>query len=989
MPINVCHNRGILAWVLFLAIFLLAQPLFAQGPGSIKGQVSDRETGELLVGANVVIQNTAIGAATDLEGRFTLRGILPGTYTIKVSYIGYVSVTREVTVAYDQTLEQDFRLAAQAITGATVIVMGQARGQISAVNQQLASNTIANIVAQDRIRELPDVNAAESIGRLPGISIQRSGGEATKVSIRGLSPKYNTVTVNGVVVPATGGDDRSVDLSLISSNMLDGIEVKKANTPDMDADALGGTVDLRLKEAPAELEVRASAQGGYNQLQKYYGNYNFNGSVSNRFLDGTLGVIATVNLDNYDRSADKFSGNYREIQVSGVTGIAVRDISLREEKVKRGRTGASMLLDYRIPDGKITVNSFYNRLRWDGLYRINRMNVNDNRHYYDVEDRNGTTSIFTGAIGIKQDFDWIRYDFSAARTGSRTSNPEDRTWTFVQENAAFSGVTNETRAREVAEHATVDSTITGLSDMYIYDTKRDENQTSVQLNVQVPVHLGDLVSGYIKMGGKFRWLDRTNDENQFGRNGLQYGSTTGLSPPLAILLKQLSQQFPGEWNYADDSTLVRKYGLLPVSRVLSDYTRSDFLNGEYPIGIVADGAMLNRMTDVLSGTSEWKRYAIGSRGRDYDGTERYQAGYFMAELNLGEYITLLPGIRWEKDYSEYHGQSYREVVVNNIQQDPMDLAVLENVRENEFWLPIVHLSVQPADWLKIRLARTETLTRPDFIQYAPITSINSYSSYIRAANAGLKPARSKNYDAAISVYESHVGLFTVSGFYKTVSDLILQSTINYQSGITLPSGLNIPAHWLVSASPQIDTYTNNPSPATYKGFELDWQTHFWYLPSIFNGLILNVNYTRIFSNIEKELFFVRDGDAIPGTRPPRRYKILVDSSRSARMPDQPAHIANVTLGYDYKGFSVRLSYLYQTDKTSFISTEPILDNFSGAYARWDLTVQQNLGSGVQMFANLTNLNKRRDENFRGYTLTDPAYIEYYGFSADVGVRYRF
>jgi len=106
------------------------------------------------------------------------------------------------------------------------------------------------------------------------------------------------------------------------------------------------------------------------------------------------------------------------------------------------------------------------------------------------------------------------------------------------------------------------------------------------------------------------------------------------------------------------------------------------------------------------------------------------------------------------------------------------------------------------------------------------------------------------------------------------------------------------------------------------------------------------------------------------------------------MPDQPAHIANVTIGYDYKGFSTRLSFLYQTDKVTFISTEPILDNFSGAYARWDLTIQQNLTRNIQLFANFINLNNRRDEHFRGYTLTDPTYIEYYGFTMDIGIRYK-
>ncbi|NIA30083.1 MAG: TonB-dependent receptor [Actinobacteria bacterium] len=178
-------------------------------------------------------------------------------------------------------------------------------------------------------------------------------------------------------------------------------------------------------------------------------------------------------------------------------------------------------------------------------------------------------------------------------------------------------------------------------------------------------------------------------------------------------------------------------------------------------------------------------------------------------------------------------------------------------------------------------------------------------------------------------------------------------------------------------------------PATYKGFELEWQTHFWYLPSIFRGLVLNVNYTRIFSEVEKQLYFNKKGDILPGSWPPRRENILVDSSRTARMPDQPAHIANVTLGYDYKNFSARLSYLYQADKVTFISTEPTLDNFSGSYSRWDFTLRQKLDWGVEVFANFNNLNGTPDRSFRGDALVNPTYIEYYGFTMDAGVRYRF
>jgi hypothetical protein len=239
---------------------MISQSMLAQGSGSIRGRVYDKKTGEPLPGANVTIPNTALGAATGLEGSYAIRNIPASRQKIRAAYIGYVPVTADVEIIADSVLEKDFRLVAQSLTGEEVVVTAQAQGQNSAINQQLASNTIANIVAADRIKELPDVNAAESVGRLPGVSISRSGGEATQVAIRGLSPKYNTVTINGVVVPATGGDDRSVDLSLISSSMLDGIELKKANTADMDADVLGGTVDLKLREAGDQLQLNATIQ---------------------------------------------------------------------------------------------------------------------------------------------------------------------------------------------------------------------------------------------------------------------------------------------------------------------------------------------------------------------------------------------------------------------------------------------------------------------------------------------------------------------------------------------------------------------------------------------------------------------------------------------------------------------------------------------------------------------------------------------------------
>ncbi len=980
-------KKNISTLALIFLVFLLADTAAAQS-GRIRGKVTDISSGDALVGANIIIRGTSIGAAANLHGEYEIPRVPAGEYQLVVSYIGYKPDELLVNVRPGEQLEINITLEWAGVTLDEVLITAQARGQVGAINQQLTSNTITNIVSADRIRELPDVNAAESVGRLPGVSIQRSSGEATKISIRGLSPKYNVITVNGVRVPSTGGEDRSVDLSLISSNMLEGIEVMKAITPDQDGDAIGGSVDLKLREAPEGFRANFMVQGGYNQLQDHYGNYNITGNVSERFFGSKLGIIANFNLDEYDRSADKFSGGYREGREGGTIRNIINTLALREESITRGRTGASLLLDYKTPNGKVTANSFYNRLRSDGLHHVNRMNVNDNRHYFDLESRGGTTSIFTGVLGTEQNLGWMHVDASVARTAFRADYPGERIWSFVMENNAFINrdvISDTTHPTYIPTVAAMDSFNTKFQEAFVIDTKRRENQSTVQLNIDIPFRLGDQITGSVKTGGKLRWLDRNNDVEQTGRGALQYGNN-----PINTTLRLVSQRIDSwEFNIED---IVREHGGLPVWYFLNDYSRGDFLKGEYPLGFVYTQSMMNQITDAIFDSEENLRYSIASIGNDYDGIERYQAGYVMATFNIGRYIMFLPGIRWEGDFSRYTGLRFREVTPNNVEAAPTDLDTLRVERNHEYWLPMVHLKISPTPWLDVRLARTETLTRPDFIHFAPITSINSFQSYIRAANTLLKPSHSTNYDIAVSVYQNYIGLFTVAGFHKKVTDLIFQTGYHIRrvGTTTVPvlPGLNIPEHWL-QTSPNHDTYMNNPFPAYYKGIELDWQTNFWYLPQPLQGLVLNVNYTRIFSEMKRQIHYaVRSAEPIPGTFPPLFPWELADSTRTTRMPDQPAHIANLSLGYDYRGFSTRISFLYQTDVVTYVDRLESLDTFSDDYARWDISVKQRVGFGLELFANFNNINGRADRSYRGSAQIHPTYIEYYGFTMDVGFRYN-
>ncbi len=973
-----------------------------EGPaaGVVTGTVIDASTREGLPGASVRIKGTSIGSATNIDGRYTIPNAPSGAQTLVVTYIGYEEQERVVEIPNGGTLTEDFQLTFQTIEGEEIVVTAQVAGQLAAINEQFRDATVKNVVSRDRIQELPDNNAAESIGRLPGIAIQRSGGEANRVAIRGLSPKYNTVTVNGVRLPSTDGDDRSVDLSLVSSNILDGIEVRKAVTPDMDADVVGGSIDLRLRNAPSGFLVDLLAQGGYTGLQDDYGNYKFVGTLSNRFLDDRLGIIATFNTDRYDRSADKQSIGYGSGTIKGTNdeALGVTRIDLREETVDRGRTGGSMLLDYRIRGGAIKGNVFYNELSSDGLYRF--FGPTTSSVTFNVEDRSQTTSLLTSGLGAEQNFGWIKYDAQIALTRSRSRNPEDFIWSFSTEQSAFLNIGGADLIGVTADSAftyVVADTTAPLSSLWVDSRRLDENQTSAELNLQAPFRLGEWFTGYVKVGGKLRRLDRTFDNERNGLQGLQY---------------------PGRWGTARFDCIVEPLGEAwtdkpgrrrsnaencPIYLVDADYTRGgDFLGGNgYNLGVVPDQNLLLQLTRALQSdacAAEYRRNSIASIGQDYTGDERYEAGYVMARFDLGRYVTIIPGVRYEADHSDYTGQRFRELLANGFEdEDPQDLEALRIKRDNTYWLPMVHLDIRPTYWLSLRLARTETISRPGYSQYAPITSINNFGTYIQASNGLLRPSTATNYDASVQLINNTLGLVGVSAFRKKIDDLILRIEAPASVAIGTPEGTSIPEAWLAK-TPFVQTYVNNEEPATFYGFEFEWQTNFSYLPGALKGLVLNLNYTRSFSETTYHSYALKR-TFIPGSRPPKYDISLVDTTRTGRMPDQAEHIANVTLGYDYKGFSTRVSYLFQSNTTAYVNpVNPLSDTFVGDYSRFDVSVRQKLRQGFEVFANLNNLNNRPDRQFTYQDTADPDYSfnekylsfrEMYGYTIDVGARYRF
>ena len=305
-------------------------------------------------------------------------------------------------------------------------------------------------------------------------------------------------------------------------------------------------------------------------------------------------------------------------------------------------------------------------------------------------------------------------------------------------------------------------------------------------------------------------------------------------------------------------------------------------------------------------------------------------------------------------------------------------------RSHAHWLPMIHLRYYFTDWLDLRLASTKTLNRPSFHITNPSMQINDNGKTVRRGSPDLKPSVSLNFDASLSAYSNRLGLFTVSGFYKEINDLYYQFQRSLLSEEDVIDAGFSDGRSDIYVGYKLTDYINNPHTAYVRGIEVDLQTQLSFLPGALKGIVLNVNYSRIgseakypYSVLEKTIL-----DEYPFVTTVRK-----DTSRAGRMLRQSNDIANVSLGYDYKGFSARVSMLYQGNTLSRIGNRIELDGFTEDYIRFDLSVKQKIGSHIEVFLNANNLTNRPDRSYEpvNHYMTSG---QYYGMTADIGLRYR-
>jgi len=998
---------------LFPFCLLVATQPDALGAGIIQGTVADSTSREPLIGANVLLVRTALGGVSDREGNFRVTAIPAGSYRLKVSYVGYLSREFEVQVADDQVVTVSVRLLADLLESDEIVVTAQLRGQVAAINQQLTSNTIVNVISEEKIRELPDANAAEAIGRLPGVSIQRSGGEANKVVLRGLSDKYTSVTLDGIRIPPTDADSRGVDLSTIAQGSLAGVELYKALTPDKDADALGGSINLVTKRAPAERMLWVDAKAIYNHLMASYDQYDFVARYGERFFDDVLGVQVGGNLERRDRSSERVDLDYNQTLAQG-NDYEINEATLQFSDEIRNRYGANVLLDVNTPDeGVIRFNTNFSRT--DRSYLLSTRNypyASGLRVTYSARDREQEIKTFTSALQGDNNLLGLKARWGLSFAESDAEFPYDFSIDFIEpsiieDSVVVSGMSPgvpsiKSNPEQLIPYALNNYQAAYLNEaFYRYERNIDREKTAF-LDLTRAYTLSEALSGEVRGGGKYKHKDREKVSTQryapyylgywrefTGEPGEAAGrkdfSGTWFEPFYQRFLLDRSARNPFALDFLDATPASRElYDLYDLNPIVN----RDALRLWYTLN-QAGRDSLGRSLEFYNDPSVEADY--------YDVVERVSSAFLMNTFKWGPLVTFIAGVRVEREDNDY-GSKFSPSGLGGFPIPSGGISDTTATHSETNWLPNFHLAVIPTEYMKVRLAAYRALSRPDYnLRLEKFVSQGGGGAVsLLLGNSQLKTATAWNYEAQTSFFGNTFGLISASVFYKEIENVahVLRNASTIGNSVIDMLGIT----WRTphSGSYSLTVPYNSPRTTKVWGVEFEHQLSLNFLPGFLENFILSYNASFVGSEtyiLATDTFtvFVRQPTGFPPpfdsiNIPITNNKIV---EKEQQLEGQPRVFANVILGYDIGGLSARLSLFYQGEYNQSFSASGLSDQIINSFTRLDLALKYQITRNIAVMVNLSNLTNIDDRNSiynrsTGWKILNTS--EQYGFTADLGVR---
>ena len=787
--------------------------------GTVRGRIIDA-TKQTLPGASIYIEKLHAGVTSDVNGFYTFPNLEPGTYTVKVSYVGYSPVELKITIPEGRTLEKDVVMN-EGVELQEVVVGGAFQGQRRAINSQKNSLGIKNVVSADQVGKFPDSNIGDALKRISGINVQYDQGEARFGQVRGTSADMSSVTINGNRVPSAEGDTRNVQLDLIPADMIQTIEVNKVVTPDMDADAIGGSINLITKNSPYKRFISATAGTGYNWISDK-AQLNLGFTYGDRFFNDKLGLILSASYQNSPSGSDDIEFAWDKDVETGE--LCITDYQVRQYYVTRERQSYSAALDWDINENhKLTFKGiFNNRNDWENRYRTTLKDLDpDGNATVRIQTKAGTPDNRNARLERQRTMDFalsgehlfgaLSMDWHASYAKASEERPNERYIDFQLKKQKFDMDLSD--ERQPFASPKTGSTMT-LNDEFSLKELTEQQE--------------DIKEQDLKFSANFKLPFKNGNKLKFG----------------AKVVRKTKDK---EVDFYEYSPLDEDAFMTNSLANTVDQTNKNFMpNNKYQAGIYASKEYTGSL-DLNNASLFEKEQVQEELAGNFNARETVTSGYLRFDQKLTKDVELMTGLRIENTNLAYTGRTY---------DADEDLTSKTDRQRNSYinFLPSLLVKWNVNDDFKVRGSFTQTLSRPKYSALVPSVNIKRSDNEITIGNPELKPTVSYNFDLSADYYFRSIGLISAGIFYKKIDDFIVdQVSTNYEY--------------------QGNTYTRFTQPknagnANLVGVELSYQRDFSFIAPALKCVGFYGTYTYTHSRVEDFNFEGRENEkdlSMPGS----------------------------------------------------------------------------------------------------------------------------
>ena len=939
------NSVPVVVWNVVAALILTGYASFAAGADTksvIAGRVVD-SSGAVLQGAEVRLQDN-LAVATNAQGEFAFTDLAPGTYKVHISYVGFRTVDKDITIASGGVEHMDIHLEVESANEEVLVTAERPRGEAEAINRTRAADNVLQVLPAEVITSLPNANVADALGRLPSVTLERIEGEGVYIQVRGTEPRLTNVTIDGISVPSPEPTVRQIRLDVVPADLVEAVEINKTLAPNIDGDGIGGSVNLKTKTAGEFPTLTLYGIGGYNQILGGRYNDQFGGTFGHRFgKQRRLGILFGGTYDFNGRGIDNFQP---AIDPASTFSQPIYDNNtIREYRYYRDRWGYTGSADYKLGNfSSLYTRAVYSNLRDYGDKWYYEPQATSTPKFY-TSSKRPDASISSVVVGGSHQLpsSLLTWEFSFARSYELDSagNPKaDFSWIGAKLTCGYSpAAQTDPLVPHFGSGCDAANSPLQVASNWGFKDITTSTGMSAQLNLTGSVaysrnyHLGSHF-GILEAGAKVR-------------NGHKFQNAT-------------ETVYDG-WNAAS----------YPMTQLEGDFNSTNYMNGNYfggHFGPVSDfnkvlGFTLGNLGNFVDGY----KTAADTYPNIFNTIERITAGYVMNTMDFG-HLHVVAGVRFEGTQMDTLGY--------NVTLYPAGSAVCGNASGCGAPVPVrnspTYVDVLPSISLRyaldlnsgLRLVYGRGVSRPDVYQLVPyVTEDDSTNpATIAEGNPKLKPAHANNYDLLYERYLNPTGIIQAGFFFKQIDDTLISTAYTATSG--LYAG-DLISQW------------QNASAAHLYGFEVSYQQRLAMLPGPLKGLGMLANYSWTSSQIK----------SIPG-RP--------DSPTLQRQAPNTWNISptydrgrlSVRAGMSYNGASI-YQYEYQTssDVSHLGPTGPTGDVYTLAHFQLDAQASFRLGHGLSAVVYGLNLT---DEVF-GYYTGSPIFVnqrEWYKATYAGGLRYN-